>query len=311
MLGLRRRRPHRRSTAFENVLGTSLEVVVTADEADLAEAAESAVLDQIERLDGVFSTYRESEFTAFLASDGWRSVSPDLATVLGESEAWRLRSDAVFLPTVESVMQAWREGEVSTPLDRTQPLWEVDLAGSRARRLTTAPATLNSIAKGYIIDQAAESGFKMAGVRQVMVNLGGDIRHLGEGRLRTQITDPFAAAENAEPAAVIEVRQGGIASSGGYRRGLMREGKWHSHLVDPRSGEPVSDIASASVWAPTAMEADVLATIASVFSPQEAFPRFFSESGRGVFVITSGGRYFANRQMAEALRRSQRPVEIV
>ena len=66
----------------------------------------------------------------------------------------------------------------------------------------------------------------------------------------------------AERWAIVEVRVlgQGLATSGGYRRGFRIGDARHSHLIDPRTARPVERVVSASVVAPSAAVADVLAT---------------------------------------------------
>jgi hypothetical protein len=69
--------------------------------------------------------------------------------------------------------------------------------------------------------------------------------------------------------AAIHVHERGLATSGGYRRGVRIQGQWYSHILDPRTGRSVDHVASATVIAATARDADALATIFSVLSPAE------------------------------------------
>lgn len=63
----------------------------------------------------------------------------------------------------------------------------------------------------------------------------------------------------------------GIVTSGNYRKYYIRDGKKYAHTIDPRTGYPVThDLLSATVVAPTAAEADALATICMVIGPDEA-----------------------------------------
>ena len=53
-------------------------------------------------------------------------------------------------------------------------------------------------------------------------------------------------------------------TSGHYRRFTEIDGVRYSHIVDPRTGKPVSALASVTVLAPTATLADAIATAVSV-----------------------------------------------
>ena len=151
--------PYRATRHYERVLGTSMELVVVADDRAAAERAEERAWSLIERLERTFSVYRQdSELNRWQAShDEDRAVSPELAKVLQAAERWRAVSEGAFLPTVESVTRVWRareRGEAASefePLDPDRPLWEVDVKACVARRLTRHPASLNALAKGYIL----------------------------------------------------------------------------------------------------------------------------------------------------------------
>jgi thiamine biosynthesis lipoprotein len=118
---------------------------------------------------------------------------------------------------------------------------------------------LGGIAKGWVIDKAAE-------VLEIMgfgfINVGGDIRIFGElpRALNIGIENPF------DPAALIssiQVASGAVATSTSMKRRWKVNGEWKHHLIDPRTGKPSEgSIVSATVTAPTALEADVWAKTA-------------------------------------------------
>ena len=64
----------------------------------------------------------------------------------------------------------------------------------------------------------------------------------------------------------------GIATSGDAERGLLISGRRLSHILDPRSGEPLVDAWSVTVIARDALTADALASILSVLGPDDGLP---------------------------------------
>jgi thiamine biosynthesis lipoprotein len=276
-------RPLRHVAHYEPVLGTSLELQLVAVSDEAARRGESAALAEIDRLEAIFSAYRpDSELCRWQSThDLDVPVSPELAEVLEQSERWRVRTGGAFNPAVEAPTRVWREhaarGEPVTDAalagleeELAHPLWTVDRARSTARRLTRLPVTLNAIAKGFIIDAACATAAATEGVAQVLVNIGGDLRHRGARPLRVDIADPFAAAENAPPLDAVCILGQGLATSGSYRRGFRIGDRWHSHLIDPRTARPAERVVSASVVAPNAALADVLATAFSVLDPERS-----------------------------------------
>ena len=87
-----------------------------------------------------------------------------------------------------------------------------------------------------------------------------------------------------------EGRACGIVTSGNYRKFYIKDGRKYAHTIDPRTGYPVQhDLLSATIVAPTAAEADALATACMVMGPEKA--REFIESRPDVegYLITSEG----------------------
>ena len=275
---------------FDNILGTSLEVHVVARDAAVAMRAEQVLLEEIDRLTDILSTYSPaSELT------GWQGtpecdavVSQELAEVLALAESWRVRTNGAFNPAGPAVARAYDDDSVvalGVIAEASRPLWSVDRERSVARRLTTLPVSLDAIAKGYIVTRAARAVADLTGVGELLVNLGGDIQHIGETPVAIGIADPARDAENAAPLAVVRICGEAIATSGGYRRGIPGKAERRSHLVDPRTGMSVSRITSASVIAPDCATADVLSTAFSVLDPDESLEIAESLDGIGCLIV--------------------------
>jgi thiamine biosynthesis lipoprotein ApbE len=292
---------------FEGVLGTSLEIQCISSLDKSGSLAEKAILDEIDRLEAIFNAYNpSSELCRWQNSfEKEVSVSPELAQVLEDAENWRQQTCGAFNPAVEAFTRIWKtsekEGrEVSrhqlavVGVHSRQPLWEIDRERGTARRLTRLPVTLNSIAKGFIIDCAAQTGYAVEGIEEILINIGGDIRHCGSKKAIIAIADPRNDAENAAPAVRIGLENQGVATSGNYRRGFRIGDHWFSHLLDPRSGWPVETAIGVSVLAPCAATADVLATVFSVLNPDESLQLAESIPAIGVFLITEKGERFSN-----------------
>lgn len=294
-------------SAYENVLGTSIELQVDARGEKSAKIATEAALAEIDRLEPLFSSYNpQSELARWQAErEVPTALSPELLEVLQRSQLWHGRSKGAFHPGVESLTRLWKtaqaRGTLPTESELAQvrehladPLWELDLPTRKACLQTRCALTLNAIAKGYIVDRAGECAARTAGVRGVLVSIGGDLRAIGPRVHRIGIADPNQDAENAPPSCVIGLQDAALATSGGYRRGFRIAGRSYSHLLDPRTGWPVEQVVSASVVAPTTAEADVLATLCSLLAPEESLALVESVPQCGVFLVTQDGRRYHN-----------------
>jgi len=55
-----------------------------------------------------------------------------------------------------------------------------------------------------------------------------------------------------------------VVTSGDYEKHVTFDGKWYTHILNPRTGFPATDILSVTVFATKAELADALATSAFV-----------------------------------------------
>lgn len=128
------------------------------------------------------------------------------------------------------------------------------------------PSNLNAIAKGWIVDCSLRRACEVDGAVGLTINAGGDLLHRGPRALIVGIEDPQRPYDNEPPLVRVRLPHGALATSGGARRGWAIAGRWYSHVIDPRSGQSVDHVASASVIAPDAATADAVATVLSVSS---------------------------------------------
>jgi thiamine biosynthesis lipoprotein len=154
--------------------------------------------------------------------------------------------------------------------------------------------SLDAIAKGYIVTRAAARARAVDGVSDVLLNVGGDLQHLGVSPVAVGVADPSAPADNAPPIVMVRIRNAALATSGGYRRGFIANGRRVSHIVDPRTGRPVERIASASVLAPDGATADALSTAFSVMAPNESVALADALPGVGCLLVDSDGAVITN-----------------
>ncbi|MEO5814644.1 MAG: FAD:protein FMN transferase [Gemmatimonadaceae bacterium] len=290
-------RTHGFAFHYDRVLGTSFELQLVAKHAEAAHRAEHVVLAEVDRLEKSLSGWADtSELSCWQQTRGVEApVSPELAEVLELGEDWRIWTAGAFNPAAVSFGDLLHVSDVSDRLDAMrQPLWTVDRERGVACRLTLLPVSLDALAKGYIVDRVAACACAVEGVTQVLVNIGGDLRHLGDRAISASVTDPRAPAENAAPIATVRLCDEALATSGGYRRGHMVAGRAVSHILDPRTGRPAAEVISASVIAPDCATADALSTAFSVLTPAESVALADSLRGVGCMMVEQDGTITTN-----------------
>jgi FAD:protein FMN transferase len=269
------RRTHRHASRHEPVLGTTLEIQAVATTERDANMVDGAVVAEFDRLEQIFSVFRpDSEFRRWAEADGDTNVGPELRLLLMRLEYWREFSDGICNPMTGELSRRWSDAECSGVVPSPQELAEFTRRIHDPRYVVTNGEVNktgdcrglngNAIAKGLIIDMVARHTWEQLSLRRLVINVGGDLVHLGENSLRVNIEDPQRAYDNEPPVASIEITRKAVATSGRSRRGFDVGGTWFSHIIDPRTGLPVNEVVSATVIAPTAESADGFATIASV-----------------------------------------------
>lgn len=292
---------------YENVLGTSMELKVLTGSEEKAAIAESAALAEIERLSKILSGYdKASEFSKWMQTSHQAiAVSKDLFQVLSLYDQWRNKTNAALNASAEAINQVWKDAAIAATLPNAAQLenavaianqqhWQLDATHQTATHLSNSALKFNSFTKSYIIEAAANAAIKAAQVEGLILNIGGDIVIKGNVVEAIKISNPKSDAENANAMTTIQVGAGAIATSGNYRRGEMIAGKWYSHIVDPRNGQPANNILSATVVAPNATDAGALATAFNVLTPAESKALAASIPGVEYLIVTRNGEKFVS-----------------
>jgi thiamine biosynthesis lipoprotein len=213
-------------------------------------------------------------------------ISPTFTAVLKASLEICEESDGAFNPLIGPVMRVWgfngatprtslpqqAELQAAAALTDWRMIERVDQTKATAIRLPSAGMQLDfgAIAKGYAVDLAWER-LKASGHNNLLIDLGGNLRAIGEaapgrGGWRTGIRNPF----DNSLIALFLMRDGeAVATSGNYERFVEIDGVRYAHIIDPRTGIPVTGMAGTTVVAPDAMTADALSTTLFILGPQK------------------------------------------
>lgn len=285
-------------------MASHCEIVVAGDDAVARHAAHEAMAE-VRRIEAKYSRYRSdsvvSRINAAAGSGQATAIDTETVDLLAFADQLHRQSDGLFDLTSGVLRKAWdfRTGHVPAPheLDALLPLvdWRRVVWDERELLLPEAGMELDfgGIGKEYAADRA-QSLLAQAGVHRGFVNLGGDLRVLGpraDGRpWRFGIQHP---RELGSLCASVELRDGALATSGDYERFFITaEGRRCCHVLDPRSGQPVTHWQSVSVVAPVCAAAGALATIAMLLGSDGT--AFLRNQGVAFLAIDAAGRVDSN-----------------
>ena len=201
----------------------------------------------------------------------------ETATVIRRASEIENLTGGLFNPALGALSKLWGFS------DMTRPWPGPPAATAIADILATAPSSnafrwdsetlssqnsaivvdLGGIAKGAILNRAGAL-LTQLGVRDAIIDLGGDLLVLGEKRgaaVKVGIRGPVGDEPRLGILGGGELSGGeAIVTSGDYERFFSRDGERYQHILDPRTGQPVRHTALVTVISKDPLLADAAAT---------------------------------------------------
>ncbi|MDO4587230.1 MAG: FAD:protein FMN transferase [Planctomycetia bacterium] len=270
---------------LESKMGVPVRIVLFAENEALAQQGADAVYRRFDELNAIMSDYDpESEIVQLCRKSDSENraifVSPELQTVLTASRAFNELSEGAFDITVSPVVKLWRRSRMfktlppSANLERAKELvgnnnWTI--SDNQVRILKKGVRfDLGGIAKGFALDEALKV-LEDLGINSVLVDAGGDVRVGNSPPDKEGWTIGIASLDDdAKPAFYISLKNAAVATSGDTFQFFEIDSVRYSHIIDPRSGEPLTGHSVISVIAPNAITADALASAMNVLEPEKS-----------------------------------------
>ncbi|MCD7821209.1 MAG: FAD:protein FMN transferase [Clostridiales bacterium] len=253
-----------------------------------AEAAVSAAVEEIQRLDALWSVGESDSEISILNDSGSILLSDETAELVEYSLTIFEETDGAFDITIYPLMVEWGfpSGDYQVPTQqRIDELLE--LVGSdkleydaETRQLTLPEGMaidLGGIAKGYVSSHIMDV-FEEYGVVSGMVSLGGNVqtyRTKTDGSLwRVGIENPDATVEalsGVDYVGILSVADKAVITSGGYERYFEEDGVTYHHILDPATGSSArSGLLSVTIVSEDGTLADGLSTSLFVMGKEKA-----------------------------------------
>ncbi len=273
------------------------------DEAQ-AQAAITAGLDELKRLETIFSVYRADSSISMLNREGVLENAPDdFIAMLTRSLSLAKISEGVYDPTIQPVWQTYFRHFTSGNPDPAGPAprelaaalalvdWRAVEVDAGNKRISFARPgmglTLNSGAQGYITDRVADV-LRAHGFDRMLVDMG-EPRALSAkpdgSAWRIAIANP---ADPSRAVVTLDVVDKCVSTSGGYGT-LFDDAGAFTHLIDTRTGRTAPALLGVSVVADTGIVADGLST-AMLMAPVERRQHILRSAGgqKAIYVTPEG-----------------------
>jgi thiamine biosynthesis lipoprotein len=291
-------------------MGSACEVVLASHTQNEAESMAKLAIDEVLRIERTYSRYTTDSIIAKI------NQQAGCGAVQCGDETWALfkfasqlfdQSDGLFDITSGVLRQAWdfKNPEVpsSQKLEALLPLvgWEKVVLQDQSIALPLAgmEIDLGGFGKEYAADRAAQV-LKEKGVTHGYVNLAGDMRFLGPKPTGEPwmigIQDPRALDQVV---ATLPITMGGLATSGDYERYFELNGQRYCHVLNPKTGMPVSYWRSVSVTSPATVVSGCTTTMAMLKEAEGL--AFLQATGFDFFAIDHTGKVHLPQETQAAL----------
>ena len=249
---------------------------------------EQKEIDQLfKTLDLSMSTWVDSSIISQVNnSHQWVEMDGYFKTVLERSVEISEESAGDFDPTVAPLVRLWGFGfdkirgdlsdEQITQTLALVGMQHVQIDGNKVKLDEGSSLDFNAIAQGYTVDVLADL-LEEQGIMRYMIEVGGEIRARGlSGKNKVWVIGVDKPQENIDSQDrfqfILKLEDAALATSGTYRKFWVDDetGIRYAHTIDPNTGKPtMNQLLSASIIAPTGMDADGYATVCLVKGLEE------------------------------------------
>jgi len=257
------------------LFGTLVEIQVWGSEPGKVKSTMDAVQKDFAHMHRDWHAWRPGmlmDLNRQLAAGQEAEVDPFLLPLLKQSITLYRLSGGLFNPAIGRLIALWGfhsdtlptgpppdQGEIQALVAKHPGMDDLEINGNHVRsRNRFVQIDLGGIGKGAAVDAAIER-MRAAGIRNAMVNAGGDLCAIG--RKGSQ----FWRVGIASPRG-----QGLLASvelSGDEC--VFTSGTYYAHIIDPRDGWPVEHVVSVTVINDNGTVADAAATALAIAGPEK------------------------------------------
>jgi FAD:protein FMN transferase len=285
-------------------LGCNCEIQLYSESTEEAKFLIGKCIEIIDRIDQKYSRYKPDSIISKINSlAGIKSVEVDSETSELLNLAYRvyLQSDGLFDITSGVLRKAWdfTNGKIPSDIELAKflPLIGLDKVIWNEPNIflpkTGMELDFGGFGKEYAVDKVVDALLNL-GVKHGQVNLGGDIRLIGPHADGTPWQIGISHPERpSTPFIVHPLSFGALATSGDYERYFIRNGKRFSHLLNPKTGRPVSGLRSATIVADTCLIAGVTATLSLLMGDVKSID-LLNSIGINYILVNEELRVFSN-----------------
>jgi thiamine biosynthesis lipoprotein len=309
-------------------MGTTYHITVVPRGSEDLNGLKAKIERRLLEINQVFSTYDKgseiSRFNALTRAGEKFSVSDDFMRVMRVAHKIYRLSGGAWDGTINPLVDLWSFGPTQReprmpPAESIKSLLpkigfdhiQIIEPNFLAKKLASVTLDLNAIAKGFAVDEVA-SLIAANGIKNCLVEIGGEVFAAGlrlDGkRWRVGINRPQKEAAFNAIYKVVSISNQAFATSGDYRNFFELDGVRYSHVIDPRSGYPVSNgIVSVSIIADNCTLADGLATAIMVMGAEKGLDLANRLDNVECFIVTERSKGLLTNLQSKGFKAEKYP----
>jgi thiamine biosynthesis lipoprotein len=285
-----------------DLMGTRVSVELWSDDEDRGHRLVEQVLAEYRRIDESMSTYKPDSEISLVNDRAATQAVPIDAELFGLIErALDLSklSHGAFDITYESVGYLYDfhthqhpdDAEIKSLLPAIDYHHVLLDADRRTIRFTMPGVRINlgGIAKGYTVEHAAAM-LRAEGVKNALLNAGGDTRVIGDRRGKPWIVGIRHPRLADQVFTRLPIVDQAISTSGDYERFFEEDGHRYHHIMNPATGKPTEGILSVTVIGPDATMTDGLSTTLFVLGTEKGLALIETLDGYEAVIVDAQGK---------------------
>lgn len=289
-----------------HALGTTCEIQYACPDARQSAGFEAAAVRWVETFEARYSRFRpDSLLNRINAAAGrdWVEIDDEMGRFLDFCAGVHLMTRGCLDVTAGPLMRLWNyhTSEPRLPaageIDAALRLVGWDKVQRSPGRVCLPEAGMSLDFGGWGKEYAVDAVARLArehGLRAALVDFGHDISAVGSspGKPAWHIGLEDPAKPGSACWGSVGVSDRAVASSGDYLRGFTIDGVRYGHIIDPRTGRPVSNgCRQVTVIAPSCIQAGILATTVFILGPEAGIQLVDQTMDAEAVILTDKTRF--------------------
>ena len=294
------------------LMGCRFEITATATDKSIAQQAVKAGIAEISRIEKLLSEWDSTTQTSYvnkMAGIMPVKVDSELYDIIYRSNKVSALTGGAFDISFAAMDKIWNFDRAEHPLPDSAIVrkaaskinWQNILLNKDQQTVFLKEKGMKigfgAIGKGYSANKAKAVMEKIPGVLGGVVNASGDLMAWGQSNhpdgWTVQISDP---KDKTKSIGWLRLNNLSIVTSGDYEKYFSYKGVRYAHIINPRTGYPVTGVKSVTIITPDAELSDALATSVCVLGVKKGMELINKLNGvEGLIVDVNDSIYTSEK----------------